>query len=174
MANGTGPRGRQEKVVIETLEEERNAKMWTTLPPVRQLLGLGWHRHLPAEAGVTFTSIAILGWSGCKGEEMWKWLERRHSEAENCALDPRQACAKEDVERRFKEEYGKPYEKGLRGMVDLLIDLGHIYKDEQEGEEVLRIPSLLPLPEDCLKLSQAERALLEVIRDEGPFCQGNC
>jgi len=160
--------------VIETHEEEKNATMWTSLPQVRQLLGLGWHRHLPAEAGVTFTSIAILGWSGCKGEEMWKWLEKWHMEAENCALDPRQACAKEDVERRFAEEYGKPYEKSLRGIVDLLVNLGLIYRETHQGEEVLRIPDLLPLPEDCLRLSRAEKAFLEIIREECPFCAGNC
>lgn len=158
--------------MIETREEEKNATMWTSLPQVQQLLGLGWHRHLPAEAGVTFTSIAILGWSGCKGEEMWKWLERWHVEAEIHALEPRQACAKQDVERRFAEEYGKPYEKSLRGIVDLLIELGLVYRDTEDGEEVLKIPVLLPLPEDCLRLSQAERTFLEIIRKERPHCPG--
>lgn len=105
---------------------------------------------------------------------MWKWLEKWHMEAESCALDPRQACAKEDVERRFAEEYGKPYEKSLRGIVDLLVNLGLIYRETHQGEEVLRIPDLLPLPEDCLRLSRAEKAFLEIIREECPFCAGNC
>jgi len=161
----------QTKEVIDLLEEEKNATMWTSLPQIRQLLGLGWHRHLPPEAGVTFTSIAILGWSGARGGDMWRWLEKWYSEAERYPLDPRQACAKEDVERRFKEEYGKPYEKSVRGMVELLVDLGLVYRETEEGEEVLKIPELLPLPEDCLKLSKAERELLQVMRSECPFCQ---
>lgn len=158
--------------VIRMYEEEKNATMWTSLPQVRQFLGLGWHRHLPAEAGVTFTSIAILGWSGCKGEEMWKWLERWHAEAKNYTPDPRQACAKEDVERRFAEEYGKPYRKSLRGIVKLLVDLGLARKATRDGEEVLEIPELLPLPEDCLTLSDAEKALLSILREGGRYRAG--
>ena len=41
----------------------------------------------------------------------------------------------------------------------MLIDLGLIHRDTQDGEEVLKIQSLLPLPEDCLRISPAERGL---------------
>ncbi|MGI6631892.1 MAG: DUF6042 family protein [Bacillota bacterium] len=152
--------------VISTSEEERTAAMWTALPQVRQLLSLGWHRHLPPEAGMTFTSIVILWWSGCKGKEMWEWLSTWHTEGKNYKPDPRQACAKEDVERRFAAEYGKPYKKTLRGLIQLLIDLGLVSQSKCDGEDVLEIPDLLPLPEDVLKLSKAERAYLKVIREE--------
>lgn len=155
--------------MIDTREEEKNATMWTSLPQVQQFLGLGWHRHLPAEAGVTFTSVAILGWSNCKGEEMWKWLEIWHDQAQAYEPDPQQACAKEDVERRFAQEHGKPYDRSLRGIVDLLIELGLVYKDVQDGEEILKIPDLLPLPEDCLTLSRAERDFLEILRAGCPY-----
>ena len=58
---------------------------------------------------------------------MWKWLERWHVEAESHALEPRQACAKQDVERRFAEGTASPLEKSLRGIVDLLIETGLVY-----------------------------------------------
>lgn len=138
--------------------------MWTSLPQVKQLLALGWHRHLPAEAGTTFMSVAILWWTGCKGKEMWHWLETWHSQAADYEPDPRQACAKEDVERRFREEYGKTYRSGLRGMLEILVELGLIRHDTRDGEEAFDIPDLLPLPEYCLRLSNAEKAYLTAMR----------
>lgn len=70
------------------------------------------------------------------------------------------------MERRFNQEYGKPWSDTLTGLLTLLEDLGLVVRDKDEaGEEHLRIPDALPLPEDRLNLSKAEKAMLEAIRE---------
>jgi hypothetical protein len=143
-----------------------------SLPDVRKTVTLGWHRHLPVEAGITFTSIAVLTEAGCVGQEMWDLLERWHRQAQRYKPDAEQACAKEDVERRFNAEYGKPWRKTLKGLVALLVDLGLVIRDKDKNNaDRLRIPHALPLPEHRLNLSEAEKLLLKEMRMESGYHQ---
>jgi len=133
--------------------------MWSVasrLPAVQSLIALGWHRFLPPELAVSFVGCAIAAVVRYTGDRLWKELDEFIEGV--LRVKPRDDAKHvlDFIEKRFRDYYGE-YERTPMGLVKTLIDLGLVVLKQEEGQDVLEIPSQLPTPEKRLNLCMADR-----------------
>ncbi len=134
------------------------------LPEVQQLLDHGWSRHLPQELAAIFMIVAAVNTGRCIGDLMWLNIQDLYDQARRFGPPFLPPSAKRELAARFAEEYGKPYKKTKRGIIDVLVELGLITRYEREGQEALGVPESLPYPDERLNLNTQEKEILAARR----------
>ena len=150
--------------------------MMDDLPELQRMLDLGWARHLPVELAAMYLIIAAVSKGKCRGRLMWNNIKDLYSQGRRAGPPYFPPPMRKEVAKRFAEEYGKPHRKSVRGSVQDLIDLGLVVKYQEEGEDVLMVPEVLPSPDTRLNLSPREKQFLEerkvynAMRDNKQLC----
>ncbi len=130
------------------------------VPAIKQMLNAGWGRHLPSDVAQAFMAATAVSINGIVGDVMWENIEdlyKAQVEYKRPLMPKRKA---EEVQKRFAEEYGKPYEKTARGAIAVLLDLGLLVLTTLDGEDYLVPPEVFPTPDLKLSLSDKEKYLL--------------
>ncbi len=146
------------------------------LPEIQRMLDLGWARHLPFELSAMYLIIAAVSKGRCRGKLMWNNIKDLYSQGRRAGPPYFPPPMKKEVAERFAEENGKPHKKSVRGAVQDLIDLGLVVKYQEEGEDVLVVPEVLPSPDTRLNLGPREKQFLEerkihnAMRDNKKLC----
>jgi len=130
------------------------------LSEVRRMVDAGWARHLPIDIASMFLIVAAISRGGIGGAHMWREIKNLYSQTRKVGLPYIPPPKRKEIAKRFAEEYGKPYDKSARGVVDALVDLGLVERYDLDGEESLRVPEDIPSPDTRLKLSDHEQDLL--------------
>ena len=138
---------------------DRLRVFWWEVDAIHRMMTRGWARHLPIELGAMFFVIAMQAHSGITGDLMWFNIRDLHPKLIAEAFPGFTEEKKAEAAERFAQEYGKPYTTTVEGCVEALIDLGLVerYRGRHEG---LRIPDILPSPDEELTLSKKELKLL--------------
>lgn len=126
------------------------------LPAVQNLIALGWHKFLPPELAVTFLGCAIAAKTRYRGDELWRELNEFVEGVVRFRAGEEAKPVIEFIDKRFRDYYGE-YERTPMGLIKTLIDLGLVVLKQEEGQDVLEIPSQLPTPEKRLNLCMADR-----------------
>lgn len=171
----SGPRGVAETPEAENLVLPDGEVVWALaikLPAVQNLTALGWHRFLPPELAVTFVGCAIAAASGYTGDRLWAELDEFIEGVLRFKAGEDTKPIVDFIDKRFRDYYGE-YERSPMGLVKALIDLGLVVLKQEEGQDVLEIPSQLPTPEKRLNLCMADRDEQVVLKaryrdDAGP------
>lgn len=155
------------------------ARNWMMMAKVQEFIMLGWQRHIPPDAGILFVSLVAMEYMGCapqlQGQYLQVWYDTTRGYSD--VLSAEQACAREDTERRFNAEYGKPWDRSLDGLLSLLTELGLVTTQRDgDGTVYYRSSDMLPAPEERLNLSEAEKRYLVELRKQpcGPAEEGGC
>lgn len=138
----------------------RNRVMFEDLPAINQMLNAGWARHLPPDVAHAFLAAAAVSVGKCTGDLMWDNIEDLYKAQTEfkAPLMPKKKA--QEVEKRFADEYGRPYEKTARGAIAVLLDLGILVQSQVDGKDFLEVPEVLPTPDLRLVLSEKEKGLL--------------
>lgn len=130
------------------------------LSEVHRMGDAGWARHLPMDIASMFLIVAAISRRGIGGAYMWREVKSLYSQTRKAGPPYIPPPKRKEVAKRFAEEYGKPYDKSARGVVDVLVDLGLVERCDLDGEESLKVPEDIPSPDTRLKLSDYEKDLL--------------
>lgn len=115
------------------------------LPPVKQLVAMGWLDELPVTVGMAFLGVAVTSRAGLAGDEMWDHIDAFCDSAQRAKLTQGEKEHFERIGSRFEAIYGS-YEKTAGGLVGILVDIGLVTRHRRNGLDVLDIPDTFPLP----------------------------
>lgn len=139
---------------------------WDEVDAIHHMMARGWSRHLPLELGAMFFVVAMQAHSGLTGDLMWFNIKDLYPQVLAGGFPAFTEEVRAEAAERFVQEYGKPHPTTVEGVIEILVELGLLeyYQGKEEG---LRVPDVLPSPDERLTLTGSELKLLRERQELG-------